>query len=162
MFKSAPKSVGFAIALGAASLFVGASSASASPFLAGATAPISGFDQAGPEVQLVGHKRHRSGRRQFRRNGGVRQGGRYRGKRYRHRRAGYGYNRGGYWYPYAWWLGAAAVGAGVAIASQNDARGDGNGHVDWCLDRYRSYNPRTDKFLAYSGRYKHCISPYSY
>ena len=36
----------------------------------------------------------------------------------------------------------------------------GNRHVDWCLSRYRSYNPRTDQFLAYGGVYKYCRSPY--
>ena len=34
-------------------------------------------------------------------------------------------------------------------------------HVEWCLDRYRSYNPRTDTYVTYGGRHKHCISPYS-
>ncbi|THV24244.1 BA14K family protein [Peteryoungia ipomoeae] len=33
-------------------------------------------------------------------------------------------------------------------------------HVDWCLDRYRSYNPRTNTFLASRGYYKKCRSPY--
>jgi hypothetical protein len=36
----------------------------------------------------------------------------------------------------------------------------GNAHVEWCLSRYRSYNPRTDTFLAYGGTYKYCRSPY--
>jgi hypothetical protein len=34
-------------------------------------------------------------------------------------------------------------------------------HVRWCLNRYRSYNPRTDQYLAYSGYYRYCNSPYS-
>ncbi|MDJ0930306.1 MAG: BA14K family protein [Breoghania sp.] len=34
-------------------------------------------------------------------------------------------------------------------------------HVDWCLRRYRSYNPRTNRFLGYDGRYHRCRSPYS-
>lgn len=33
-------------------------------------------------------------------------------------------------------------------------------HVDWCLDRYRSYNPRTNQFLSSSGYYKVCRSPF--
>lgn len=33
-------------------------------------------------------------------------------------------------------------------------------HVDWCLDRYRSYNPRTNQFLSSSGYYKACRSPF--
>ncbi|WP_245926701.1 BA14K family protein [Breoghania corrubedonensis] len=34
------------------------------------------------------------------------------------------------------------------------------GHVDWCLRRYRSYNPRTDMFMGYDGRHHRCRSPY--
>jgi BA14K-like protein len=33
-------------------------------------------------------------------------------------------------------------------------------HVDWCRDRYRSYNPRTNTWLSYSGQYRQCVSPY--
>ncbi|WP_075290851.1 BA14K family protein [Pararhizobium arenae] len=36
----------------------------------------------------------------------------------------------------------------------------GNAHVEWCLSRYRSYNPQTDRFLTYGGVYKYCRSPY--
>lgn len=35
-----------------------------------------------------------------------------------------------------------------------------NSHVQWCLNRYRSYNPRTDQYLGYDGRYHYCRSPY--
>lgn len=34
-------------------------------------------------------------------------------------------------------------------------------HVRWCLQRYRSYNPRTDLYLARRNVYRRCISPYS-
>ena len=43
--------------------------------------------------------------------------------------------------------------------SPNQADGT---HVRWCMKRYRSYNPRTDRFLSNSGKYRRCISPYSY
>jgi hypothetical protein len=33
-------------------------------------------------------------------------------------------------------------------------------HVEWCLNRYRSYNPRTNEFLSSSGYYKTCRSPF--
>lgn len=33
-------------------------------------------------------------------------------------------------------------------------------HVDWCLARYRSYDPGTNRFLSYGGVYKICYSPY--
>lgn len=35
-----------------------------------------------------------------------------------------------------------------------------NAHVRWCLNRYQSYNPDTNRFLAYDGYYKICRSPY--
>ncbi|WP_346895510.1 BA14K family protein [uncultured Roseibium sp.] len=33
-------------------------------------------------------------------------------------------------------------------------------HVNWCLNRYKSYNPRTDQYLGYDGYYHRCRSPY--
>lgn len=38
--------------------------------------------------------------------------------------------------------------------------GGGGGHVEWCLNRYRSYNPRTDTFMGYDGYRHRCNSPY--
>ena len=34
------------------------------------------------------------------------------------------------------------------------------GHVEWCLNRYRSYNPRTNTFMGYDGYRHRCNSPY--
>jgi hypothetical protein len=36
----------------------------------------------------------------------------------------------------------------------------GNDHVQWCLNRYRSYDPRSDTFLGYDGHRHVCNSPY--
>lgn len=36
-----------------------------------------------------------------------------------------------------------------------------NAHQQWCLQRYRSYNPQTDTYLSTSGVYKYCNSPYN-
>jgi len=33
-------------------------------------------------------------------------------------------------------------------------------HVNWCLDRYRSYDPDTDTFVGYDGYEHRCVSPY--
>lgn len=33
-------------------------------------------------------------------------------------------------------------------------------HVRWCLNRYRSYNPRTNLWVSYSGKKHQCDSPY--
>lgn len=34
-------------------------------------------------------------------------------------------------------------------------------HVAWCKDRYRSYNPRNNTWVSYSGKIRQCVSPYS-
>lgn len=34
-------------------------------------------------------------------------------------------------------------------------------HVQWCLDRYRSYDPRTNLYLAKRNVFRHCVSPWS-
>ena len=36
----------------------------------------------------------------------------------------------------------------------------GSKHVRWCLNRYRSYNPRTNLWIAFSGKKYQCDSPY--
>ena len=33
-------------------------------------------------------------------------------------------------------------------------------HVQWCLNKYQSYNPRNNTWVAYSGQVKKCYSPY--
>lgn len=38
--------------------------------------------------------------------------------------------------------------------------GTWSAHVNWCLNRYRSYNPQTNRYLGYDGYYKICYSPY--
>ncbi len=34
-------------------------------------------------------------------------------------------------------------------------------HVDWCSERYRSYDPADNSYNTYSGMRRECISPYS-
>jgi hypothetical protein len=68
---------------------------------------------------------------------------RYRTDRHRHH-----YN--GFWYAFPFWL----------YSTPAPYYGYSNNHVRWCLNRYRSYNPRTDMFLGYDGRYHRCRSPY--
>jgi len=38
--------------------------------------------------------------------------------------------------------------------------GGGRAHVRWCLNRYRTYNPATDRYHAGRGIYRVCYSPY--
>lgn len=77
---------------------------------------------------------------------------RHRGARYRSRRRGYQHFHGGYWYAFPWWLYAAPT---PRLYDYDSA------HVRWCLRRYKSYNPRTDRYLGFDGFYHRCISPYS-
>lgn len=100
-----------------------------------------------------------------------------------YRRHGYGYcnswnNRCGYnnhynnWYGNPGWvLGGIGLGFGLGYGAgyyNNGYYGDryyggyGNRHVAWCLNRYRSYNPRTNTWVSYSGRVYQCRSPYRY
>jgi hypothetical protein len=38
----------------------------------------------------------------------------------------------------------------------------GGGHIDWCLNRYRSYNPYSNTWVGHSGRIYQCRSPFWY
>lgn len=77
----------------------------------------------------------------------------------------YGYNNG---WNNAWpWF---AAGAAIGYAGSyyyNDDYDDGayygggyNAHVQWCLSRYRSYDPRSDTFMGYDGYRHRCRAPY--
>lgn len=64
-------------------------------------------------------------------------------------------------------LGIGIVGgiiAGAAIANAAKGRNVNNGpyvnHVNWCYNRYRSYQEQTNSFMSNSGRRKPCVSPY--
>jgi len=76
------------------------------------------------------------------------------GHRYTYKRRGYGHRYGGYWYASPWWLVPS-----VAIAVPTVTFG-GNAHVQSCMNRYRSYNPGTDLFFGYDGRYHRCVGTY--
>ncbi len=70
---------------------------------------------------------------------------------YRYHRPGYSYYYGGWWYARPWWY----IPAPRAVPHYSGSR-----HVNWCLSRYRSYNPATDMYLGFDGRYHRCLSPY--
>lgn len=77
------------------------------------------------------------------------------------------YRYGNYWYQNPWWLvgSGVALGVGIGAATAYDGGyygggGYGSRHVAWCMDRYRSYNPRYNTWVAYSGAVRQCISPY--
>ncbi len=92
------------------------------------------------------HKYRKRHRRQWRYNP------RRYGPRYRQYRPGWHlYN--GWYYQRPWWS------IEVVPAPQPYYNG-GNAHVQWCLSKYRSYNPSTDMYKGYDGYYHRCISPY--
>lgn len=88
------------------------------------------------------------------------------GDRYRHRRHGYNHFYGGYYYASPWWLGAAIYAPrpqpyyAPPPPPVYGGYGGGGGHVDYCLSRYRSYDPRSDTYLGYDGYRHRCVSPY--
>jgi hypothetical protein len=73
---------------------------------------------------------------------------------------------GGNW---GWGLGGFALGYGLGAMSGPYYGYDrpyygsyyrGDSHVQWCLDRYRTYNPRTNTFFVRPGVERVCVSPY--
>jgi len=77
------------------------------------------------------------------------------GRRYRYRRHGYRYQHRGYWYARPWWSLQVPVPVPAPVPYAR-----GSAHVQYCLGKYRSYNPSTDMFLGYDGYYHRCKSPY--
>jgi BA14K-like protein len=70
---------------------------------------------------------------------------------------------GGYWYGDPWWVVATPFVVGAALVDRPYYRHryyGGSRHVRWCLNRYRSYNPRTNTWITYSGDVRVCVSPY--
>ncbi|QKC83792.1 BA14K family protein [Mesorhizobium sp. NZP2077] len=97
------------------------------------------------------------GNRDFARNndgGGYWNG--HRGYRDYHR----GYRRhGDYWFP----LAAFATGAlitGAIINNENSRVYEGNSHVQWCYDHYRSYRSSDNTYQPNYGPRRVCRSPY--
>jgi hypothetical protein len=80
------------------------------------------------------------------------------GQRYRYRRPGYAYYRDGYWYGSPWWLGAA-TGAIIGSAIVGSAAASSDAHIDYCLSRYRTYDPQTDTYIGKGGRRYRCVGP---
>ncbi|MBL8893800.1 MAG: BA14K family protein [Rhizobiales bacterium] len=89
---------------------------------------------------------------------------RWHGERYRYRHGAYNHYHNGWYYNSPWWvagpiIGGALVGAYAAPRVYYDD-GYGDGHVQYCFNRYRSYDPRSNTFLGYDGYRHECVSPY--
>ena len=101
-----------------------------------------------PEASTVEKIQYRSDRRAERRWHG------HRG--YRDHRPGYRRHSDGWWYP----LAAFGLGAAIGGAISND-RQIGGSHVNWCVNRYRSYRAYDNTFQPNYGPRRKCVSPYS-
>lgn len=77
----------------------------------------------------------------------------------------------GRYYETPWWTLPLIVGGAYAANNYydndyyyDDDYDDGgrltSRHVRYCLNKYRSYNPRNNTWVAYSGQVKKCYSPY--
>ncbi|TIW90080.1 MAG: BA14K family protein [Mesorhizobium sp.] len=118
---------------------------------------------ATPDVQTVQYREWRRNRsfdrnfsrnRSFSRNGDMYWNG-HRGYREYHP----GYRRhGDYWFP----LAAFATGALItgAIVNENNRVYEGNAHVQWCYNHYRSYRASDNTFQPNNGPRRECRSPY--
>jgi hypothetical protein len=85
------------------------------------------------------------------------------GSRHRQARSGYRYHHGGYYYASPWWLAAPAFGLSIIVPQHSGQTYSGyshSAHVQWCFNRFRSYNAATDRYLGYDGLYHRCNSPY--
>ncbi len=85
--------------------------------------------------------------------------------RYFNGRRGYrnyrdGYRRyDGYWFP-----GEAFIGLSILngiVQQQYRPPYNGNSHINWCFNRYRSYDVSSDSYQPYSGGRRRCNSPYN-
>lgn len=135
--------------IGGTMLLFGAAPASA------LTIPGSAFATAGEtsmveQVQRRGDRRARTYDR------------RRHGQRHSRSRSGYRHHYRGHYYASPWWLAAPAIGLGLGLAITPQVHGYSgrSGHVQWCHNRFRSYNAATDSYLGYDGRYHRCNSPY--
>jgi hypothetical protein len=69
------------------------------------------------------------------------------------------YHRG-YYYETPWWTLPLIIGGSIAAQNYYDGGGYGSRHVEWCLERYRCYDPRSTTWVSYSGNVNQCNSPY--
>lgn len=158
---------------------------------AASSAPIVPMVQSGENANIIqvqgdGRWSRRDGnsfneRRIIRRNGGVlgqrgfyTRGGHgwYNGHRgYREQRRGYR-RHGDWWFPAGAFVAGAIIGGALSnpgptyyepapVRRVYRSGNYGQAHVQWCYDRYRSYDARSNTFQPYNGPRQQCYSPYS-
>ena len=141
MIPKPAKILGMAILVAGGLQLSSIGSASAATLPGGISSALPELMQSESAVKQVHRRRYRHYHR------------RRHGPRYRRRRHGYGYYHNGWWYAAPWFLPPVVVTPAPRYRPRR-------AHVRWCRNRYRSYNPRTDLFLGYDGRYHRCRSPY--
>jgi hypothetical protein len=109
------------------------------PASAGPLSPafVSGLPEQQPTVIQVRHRKHWSG----------------------HRHWGHGDDWDGWGVPLGLGLGMALT-APLYADRYYGYGGYAGAHLDYCLNRYRSYDPETNTFRGYDGLLHECISPY--
>ncbi|MBL8791518.1 MAG: BA14K family protein [Rhizobiales bacterium] len=137
----------FAALVGAAAFLYPVAGAQAAP-----VTPLPLAEAGSPYLDLASHEGRRHMRSDWQRHRD--------GRRCSHRNNHCRHYRGGYWYETPWWT-LPLVGGAIIHESMRHDRAYGRRHVEWCLDRYRSYDVRTNTWVAYSGDVRECISPYS-
>lgn len=136
MLRSSLTAIAAAAVIGGFATISMPGTAAASPLAATGTASLPLLAGAGLQTEKV----HRRNKRRH-----------WHGRRHRHWRPGWHFY-GGWYYPRRWW----------GYTPRKRYYRPGRRHVRWCLNRYRSYNPRTDQFLGYDGYYHYCRSPWTY
>ena len=136
--------LGAVLGFGTMALTGGGASAAAmlplSPLMSQPAGASDGVIQVSDRRMRDRWERHRDGDRCSRRHGNCR------------------HFHGGYYYETPWWTLPLIIGGG--LANDYDDGDYGDAHVQWCLDHYRSYNPRTNTWVSYSGNVNECNSPY--
>jgi hypothetical protein len=91
---------------------------------------------------------------------------RHHGPRYSYARPGFRHFYGGHYYSSPWWYGPS-IGFGLTVPFYNGAPGYGGGyggsssHVQWCMNRYRTYDPSSDTYIPRVGQRAYCNSPFN-
>jgi len=73
-------------------------------------------------------------------------------RRFRNRTGAFVFFNNGWWYDEPWWT--------YDTAYADTYGGNGDAHIQWCLNQYRSYNPDNNTFVSYGGDVRECVSPF--
>lgn len=139
--------MGAALGFGTMALAGGASAAALQPFQ-----PLAASQSNGDgNIQLAASRQERMRDRWDRKRDGQRCSKRFGNCRHYHR---------GHYYETPWWTLPLIIGGSIAAQNNYDGGGYGSRHMEWCSERYRSYNPRNNTWVAYSGNVNQCNSPY--